>query len=219
MKESKDFFWPSYVDLMTALFLTMLVMFVLSFKLFKDKQRDNDKLIYDLKVQVQEKRKLDEIKAALKRLESNYFIYNQSYKRYELNFPVTFAPQSAVLPYEAQTPLVKAGRFLLNQMKALETNDNVQYLIVVEGRAAKNLNYPANDPHNLDGPAVRQLSYSRALAVIRLWEEAGLRFPANLEVVAAGSGFRGAGRYTGSQEALNKRFIIQIQPKIGSIGK
>ena len=61
--------------------------------------------------------------------------------------------------------------------------------------------------------------YSRALAVIRLWEQAGLRFPSNLEVVAAGSGFRGAGRYTGSQEGLNKRFIIQVQPKIGSIGK
>jgi len=219
MKESKDFFWPSYVDLMTALFLTMLVMFVLSFKLFKDKQRDNDQLIYDLKVQVAEKRKLDEIKAALKRLESNYFEYNPAYKRYELKFPVTFAPKSDVLPYEAQAPLVKAGRFLLSQMKALETNDNVQYLIVVEGRAAKDLRYPANDLHNLDGPAVRQLSYSRALAVLRLWEQAGLRFPANLEVVAAGSGFRGAGRYTGSQEALNKRFIIQIQPKIGSIGK
>ncbi|GAC1604588.1 MAG: hypothetical protein NVS3B25_33860 [Hymenobacter sp.] len=79
MKESKDFFWPSYVDLMTALFLTMLVMFVLSFKLFKDKQRDNDQLIYDLKVQVQEKRKLDEIKAALKRLESIYFEFNPAY--------------------------------------------------------------------------------------------------------------------------------------------
>ena len=219
MKESKDFFWPSYVDLMTALFLTMLVLFVLSYKLFKDKQHDNDKLIYDLKVQVQEKRKLDEIKAALKRLESNYFSYNQRYKRYELNFPVTFAPQSAVLPAVAQAPLVKAGRFLLSQMQALTTDDNVQYLIVVEGRAAKNLNYPANDPHNADGPAVRQLSYSRALAVIRLWEQAGLQFPSNLEVVAAGSGFRGAGRYTGSQEALNKRFIIQVQPKIGSIGK
>ena len=219
MKESKDFFWPSYVDLMTALFLTMLVMFVLSFKLFKDKQRDNDRLIYDLKVQVQEKRKLDEIKAALKRLESNYFEYNPAYKRYELKFPVTFAPKSDVLPYEAQTPLVKAGRFLLSQMRALETTDNVQYLIVVEGRAAKDLRYPADDPHNLDGPAVRQLSYSRALAVLRLWEQAGLRFPGNLEVVAAGSGFRGVGRYTGAQEALNKRFIIQIQPKIGSIGK
>lgn len=219
MKESKDFFWPSYVDLMTALFLIMLVLFVLGFKRANDKQRDNEHLISELKVQVQEKRKLDEIKAALKRLESNYFEYNATYKRYELKFPVTFAPKSDVLPYEAQTPLVKAGRFLLREMQSIKNDDNVQYLIVVEGRAAKDLRYPANDPHNLDGPAVRQLSYSRALSVIRLWEEAGLRFPSNLEVVAAGSGFRGAGRYTGSQEALNKRFIIQIQPKIGSIGK
>ena len=219
MSKDKDFFWPSYVDLMTALFLTMLVLFVLSYKLFKDKQRDNDKLIYDLKVQVQEKRKLDEIKAALKRLESNYFEYNPAYKRYELKFPVTFAPKSDILPSEAQEPLIKAGRFLLSQMQSIKNDDNVQYLVVVEGRAAKDLRYPANDPHNLDGPAVRQLSYSRALAVIRLWEQAGLRFPANLEVIPAGSGFRGAGRYTGSEEALNKRFIIQIQPKIGSIGK
>ena len=219
MKENRDFFWPSYVDLMTALFLTMLVLFVLSYKRFQDKQRTNENLIAELKVQVQEKRKLDEIKAALKRLESNYFEYNATYKRYELKFPVTFAPKSDVLPYDAQTPLVKAGRFLLSQMQALKTSDNVQYLIVVEGRAAKDLRYPATDPHNLDGPAVRQLSYSRALAVIRLWEQAGLRFPSNLEVIAAGSGFRGAGRYTGSEEALNKRFIIQIQPKIGSIGK
>ena len=219
MKESKDFFWPSYVDLMTALFLIMLVLFVLGFKRANDKQRDNEHLISELKVQVQEKRKLDEIKAALKRLESDYFEYNATYKRYELKFPVTFAPQSAVLPFDAQTPLVKAGRFLLKEMQSIKNDDNVQYLIVVEGRAAKDLRYPANDPHNLDGPAVRQLSYSRALSVIRLWEQAGLRFPSNLEVVAAGSGFRGAGRYTGSQEALNKRFIIQIQPKIGSIGK
>lgn len=219
MKESKDFFWPSYVDLMTALFLTMLVMFVLSYKLFHDKEAGLRAANKQLNVQLREKKKLDEIKAALKRLESDYFTYNQRYKRYELNFPVTFAPQSAVLPAVAQTPLVKAGRFLLNQMKALETNDNVQYLIVVEGRAAKDLRFPASDPRNADGPAVRQLSYSRALAVIRLWEQAGLRFPSNLEVVAAGSGFRGAGRYTGNQEALNKRFIIQVQPKIGSIGK
>ena len=219
MRESKDFFWPSYVDLMTALFLIMLVLFVLGFKRSNDKQRDNERLISELKVQVQEKRKLDEIKAALKRLESNYFEYNATYKRYELKFPVTFAPKSDVLPYEAQTPLVKAGRFLLREMQSIKNDDNVQYLIVVEGRAAKDLRYPAADPRNLDGPAVRQLSYSRALAVIRLWEQAGLRFPTNLEVIAAGSGFRGAGRYTGNQEALNKRFIIQIQPKIGSIGK
>ncbi len=214
-----NFFWPSYVDLMTALFLVMLVLFVLSYKRFQDKQFDNEKLIAELRVQVQEKRKLDEIKAALQRLESNYFTYNQRYKRYELNFPVTFAPKSDALPDVARTPLTQAGRFLQRQMQTLNTDDNVQYLIVVEGRAAKDLRYPSNDPHNLDGPAVRQLSYNRALAVIRLWEQAGIRFPANLEVVAAGSGFRGSGRYTGSEEGKNKRFIIQIQPKIGSLGK
>ncbi|UOQ65583.1 hypothetical protein [Hymenobacter volaticus] len=214
-----NFFWPSYVDLMTALFLVMLVLFVLSYKRFQDQQNNNERLIAELRVQVQEKRKLDEIKAALQRLESDYFTYNQRYKRYELNFPVTFAPKSDALPDVARTPLTQAGRFLQRQMQTLNNNDNVQYLIVVEGRAAKDLRYPDDDPRNLDGPAVRQLSYNRALAVIRLWEQAGVRFPANLEVVAAGSGFRGSGRYTGAEEGKNKRFIIQIQPKIGSLGK
>ena len=82
MKESRDFFWPSYVDLMTALFLTMLVLFVLSFKRFKDKEIGLQQANAQLKVQLLEKRKLDEIKAALKRLESNYFEYNAAYKRY-----------------------------------------------------------------------------------------------------------------------------------------
>jgi hypothetical protein len=45
MKESKDFFWPSYVDLMTALFLIMLVLFVLGFKRSNYKQRYNERLI------------------------------------------------------------------------------------------------------------------------------------------------------------------------------
>ena len=36
-QQSSDFFWPSYVDLMTSLFVVMLVLFVYSFKLFKDR--------------------------------------------------------------------------------------------------------------------------------------------------------------------------------------
>jgi hypothetical protein len=217
----RDFFWPSYVDLMTALFLVMLVLFVLSYKRFQDKNAGLEQAKARLEVQLQEKKKLDEIRAALKRLEDpRYFFYNQRYKRYELNFPVEFQPQRYDLPAEARQPLIEAGRFLLRQMQALGRADNVQYLVVVEGRAAKNPNLPDSDPRNLDGAAVRQLSYNRAMEVIRLWESAGLRFPANLELVAAGSGFKGAGRYTGfREEAKNKRFIIQIQPKIGSLGK
>jgi hypothetical protein len=217
----RDFFWPSYVDLMTALFLVMLVLFVLSYKRFQDKQASLEQAKARLEVQLKEKKKIDEIRAALARLEDpRYFVYNQRYKRYELNFPVEFQAQRYDLPAEARQPLIEAGRFLLRQMQALDQADNVQYLVVVEGRAAKNPNLPDTDPRNLDGAAVRQLSYNRAMEVIRLWESAGLRFPANLELVAAGSGFKGVGRYTGfREEAKNKRFIIQIQPKIGSLGK
>jgi len=65
---------------------------------------------------------------------------------------------------------------------------------------------------------VRELSYNRALAVVFLWQQAGIQFPKNIEVIPAGSGYRGAGRYRGyAKEQLNKRFIIQIQPKIGSL--
>jgi len=217
----RDFFWPSYVDLMTALFLVMLVLFVLSYKRFQDKNASLEQAKARLEVQLQEKKKIDEIRAALRRLEDpRYFIYNQRYKRYELNFPVEFQPQRYDLPAESRLPLIQAGQFLLRQMQALDRADNVQYLVVVEGRAAKNPNLADSDPRNLDGAAVRQLSYNRAMEVIRLWESAGLRFPANLELVAAGSGFKGVGRYTGfREEAKNKRFIIQIQPKIGSLGK
>ena len=221
MKPSRDFFWPSYVDLMTALFLIMLVLFVLSYKLFRDKQGGLEAANAKLEVQLREKKKIDEIKEALTRLENpQYFVYNGDFKRYELNFEVEFARGRYELPAGARAPLVAAGRFLLRQMQSLRQGDGIQYLILIEGRAAMDPNYPADHPRNADLQAVRQLSYNRALAVIYLWQEAGIRFPPNMEVVPGGSGYRGAGRYVGyQQEQRNKRFIIQIQPKIGSLGR
>ena len=225
MKQSKDFFWPSYVDLMTALFLTMLVLFVLSYKLFRDKQNDLEKTNARLNIELREKKKLDEIKEALDKLaDPRYFIYNKEYKRYELGFDVVFEPSSFVLQEQYKPKLVQAGRFLVNQLSSLSTVDSTQYLIVIEGRTARyttqlaDSTYSYETRHNYDGPATRQLSYLRALAVFQLWREAGITFPApRYEVVPAGSGFGGVNRYTGKYEGRNKRFIIQIQPKIGSI--
>lgn len=217
MKQSKDFFWPSYVDLMTALFLIMLVLFVLSYKLFHDKQVNLVAANAKLEVQLKEKKKLDEIKESLKRLDnSQYFTYNEKFKRYELNFDVLFQSGRYNLPPAARQPLIEAGRFLLSQMQSLR-DDGIQYLVIIEGRAAMNPNFPATASQNADQQAVRELSYNRALAVVYLWQQAGLQFPKNIEVIPAGSGYRGAGRYNGyAKEQLNKRFIIQIQPKIGS---
>ncbi|MBC8083227.1 MAG: hypothetical protein H7Z21_08450 [Hymenobacter sp.] len=225
MKQRNDFFWPSYVDLMTALFLTMLVLFVLSYKLFQDKQANLVAANAKLEVQLREKKKIDEIKESLKRLEDpRYFVYNQDFKRYELSFNISFAANSAELPAADKPRLIAAGRFLLRQLSALGTPDGLQYLLVIEGRTARFSRrlasgaYSYDSPKNYDGTITRQISYARALAVYQLWREAGIVFPApRYEVMPAGSGFGGVNRYQNAQEDLNRRFIIQIQPKIGSL--
>lgn len=218
MKQSRDFFWPSYVDLMTALFLIMLVLFALSYKRFKDKEHERTELIKKLEVQVAEKKKLDEIKKSLEGLEGRYFLYRDDCKRHELKVDVVFPSKSAVLPPGKQDSLFLAGSFLLRQMEKIRTDLDVKYLIVVEGRAAKDIYKAPNHPDNQDGPQVRQLSFNRAMALINFWQQRGLRFPENrFEIVAAGSGFAGACRYTGQQETQNRRFVIQILPKVGRI--
>ena len=225
-QDRRDFFWPSYVDLMTALFLVMLVLFVLSYKRFQDKQASLEQANKQLNVQLREKRKIDEIKQALKRLDnSQYFSYNKDFKRYELSFDVIFESKSPALKNVYKPKLVEAGRFLVRQLNSLNKRDSTQYLVVIEGRTARYAtrladgSYSYSSAQNYDGAATRQLSYLRALAVYQLWRDAGIAFPApRFEVVPAGSGFGGVNRYHDAQEELNKRFIIQIQPKIGSLG-
>ncbi|AKD04351.1 OmpA family protein [Pontibacter korlensis] len=211
-KENRDFFWPSYVDLMTVLFLVMLVLFVLSFKLFQDKDQENRQNIARLQVEVQEKRKLDEIKAALARLDDEYFQYNKQYKRHELLVDVLFEQSSAVIPFRARAPLRKAGENLSQVINSIEDED-VKYLIVIDGRAAS---FPEGDPRNItQREYALQLSYQRALALLDFWQRQGINFPKDkIELVAAGSGFEGAGR---KGDIRDRRFVIQILPKVGTL--
>ncbi|SFH41484.1 OmpA family protein [Pontibacter chinhatensis] len=211
-KQSRDFFWPSYVDLMTVLFLVMLVLFVLSFKLFQDKDRENRDNIARLQVEVQEKRKLDEIKAALSRLDDKYFQYNEQYKRHELLVDVLFEQSSAEIPQRARAPLRRAGENLSQVINSIEEED-VKYLIVIDGRAAS---FPKGDPRNItQREYALQLSYQRALALLDFWQDQGIKFPRDrVELIAAGSGFEGAGR---KGDIRDRRFVIQILPKVGAL--
>ena len=122
--------------------------------------------------------------------------------------------------------MIEAGRFLLRQLSAVSAPDSIQYLLVIEGRTARfnrrlpDGAYSYDTPKNYDGVITRQISYLRALAVYQLWRDAGVVFPApRYEVMPAGSGFGGVNRYKNEEEDLNRRFIIQIQPKIGSLGR
>ena len=56
------------------------------------------------------------------------------------------------------------------------------------------------------------LSYRRALALYMRWQHLNFR-ESNTEVIIAGSGFNGLNRDS-KIEDYNKRFVIQIIPKI-----
>ena len=62
---SNDFFWPSYVDVMTNLFAITLVLFVVSFFLFKGKNQELEQANADLRVMKEEYQRVKDISAHL----------------------------------------------------------------------------------------------------------------------------------------------------------
>ena len=88
MKEKDSgFFWPSFTDLMTSLFFIMLVLYVLNFiKLQSELIKSEEKK----KATEKQLNKIKEIEKALKALPSEYFTYNEKYKKHILNVEVKF---------------------------------------------------------------------------------------------------------------------------------
>lgn len=155
--------------------------------------------------------KIRSINQALLALENGgYYVFNENCKRFELNQAILFGTNEAVIPNNQKKQLTKAGQELLHLIRSFKSLDNIKFLVVIEGRAArhederKNLKYAGN---------VKDLSYSRSLALFKLWNNHGFNFNAeNSEILIAGSGFDGLCRYSGHEEGKNKRFIIQIIP-------
>ena len=218
MNEDKEFFWPAFADLMTALFAVMLVLFVLSFKLFKDRelQVENFATSYE---------NIRDLEQALQRLDqSEYFEYQAANKRYELQVPVFFDQWESSIKPKYRKKLVKAGKHLqglLQQVgrQGVDSEVDIKYIVIVEGMAARD---PVHALRNQDTSFIEEtylLSYRRALALVNLWKENGINFEnEKFEMIISGSGIYGAGRYTRKdEEGRNRRFLIQIIPKTGKL--
>ncbi|GAA4378585.1 hypothetical protein [Hymenobacter koreensis] len=215
--QRSDFFWPSYVDLMTSLFVVMLVLFVFSFKLFKDREEGLRKANTELKAKAEELEQITRIREALRRLEGNYFRYDPQNERYELRVDVQFKAGRDEIQNQYKPTLLKAGNLLRERLRSIRTDLPVRYLVIVEGMAAR---YPQGDPRNrIEEQIAYQLSYRRALSLLNLWKQNGLNFgqDRNVELIIGGSGFFGTGRYSGRREDDNKRFLIQVIPKVGKM--
>ncbi|WP_428656031.1 hypothetical protein [Runella sp.] len=235
-EKSKDFFWTSYVDLMTALFAVVLVLFVLSYYNLNKKKQELENLV---RIKEQEAAILNKVKANFKLFESepNIFYFDTKYNRIQLSFEIKFRKG---LAYYTLTSNDIEGDFkgtkkkldelgsklksIINEFQSQKKHDtlmkDISYLMVISGSASK---FPTDSPNEN-----YILSYKRALSLHEYWKKnLGLDFDAPkyhdiIELQISGVGFGGVGRFNSpynstkiSEEEKNQRFIIHIAPKIG----
>lgn len=232
--KKKDFFWPSYVDLLTALFAVVLVLFILSYYNFKTKKEELEKVV---KIKEQEAAILNKVKANLKLFETDkeIFLYDTIYNRIQIAFEIKFKmgyQYFQISPDDIETDYSQTARNLdilgkkleniilqfKNQKMTDSTMKDISYLMVISGSASRwgdeNENYI--------------LSYKRALSLYKFWKNtSNIDFDASkyhdiIELQIAGIGAGGVGRYNTPfnsqnrrEEEKNQRFIIYITPKLG----
>lgn len=161
-EKKKDFFWLSFADVMTSMFFVMLVLFVLVYtmqsKVIEDARQANEKLkalneklgkteeerekyLKALEAKAEELERIKAIDAAIKELEKGgLYEYNTTCKRFELKSDILFDQNSAVIPNSVKSNLILAGRQLNDLLQKYQGNQQVKFIVVIEGRAARHEN-------------------------------------------------------------------------------
>jgi len=215
----KDSFWLSYSDLMTSLFFIMLVLFVLCISKMKydnvvlqqewndaNARKEQLEQILQLETQFEELGKSSE----LQYIEEKKMFVAKDFIGKEI-----FNPLNDTIKTQYIETVDKVGQSLQNIVKRLhDNNPNLNFQLVIEGNAAIPWQLLQTHSYNADNLQMYELSYHRALALYRRWRSKGVDLRRyNTEVIIAGSGYNGINRDTKVEEN-NKRFVIQIIPKI-----
>lgn len=206
MSKQAKIFWTSYADLMTSLFFIMLVLLVLTIVMMKRQAKATEEQL----------KKIVEIQNSVKELDTTYFKYQEEYKRYKLKVDVRFNGNSHNIndiPLNIRKDLIKAGLKIYHKMNILTAkNKDVNYLLIIEGNAQK---YNNNFLLNPDAGYI--LSYQRSLSLVNYWKSNKLDFSKfkNCEILIVGSGYFGKSREVNEDE--NRKFTIQITPKISKL--
>ena len=106
-KNSKDFFWPSYVDVMTNLFAITLVLFVVSFFLFKGKNEQLETVNNELTVMKDEYQRVIDMNNAIQSVDNNeFFRYDDTYQKHILTIPFEYILNQYRIPSGLSNPEV-----------------------------------------------------------------------------------------------------------------
>ena len=200
MTERKEsFFWTSYSDLMTSLFIIVLVLFVLVIVLLNNR----------MKATLMELENIKKVEASTRDLEGEYFSYNKEYEKFILNIDCQFPVRKYdinLLDKQTRDKLMDAGRQVKN---FLENHSENQYLVIVEGQASANSEAWTEYNYNL--------SYQRALSLIKFWAtNPDVKFSeknCELQIAGSGDGRLSAKTMRDSVNVKNQRFLIYIIPK------
>lgn len=178
-------------------------------------------MIGDLRAAKKELDRIKEIEKAVNNIDKKYFTYDSVNKKHILNINFEYPTNGSEIhtvydPARKKSKdqligeFINAGIVLKNLVLKFPENENIKYLVVVEGQASK------------DGAAINDdLSFHRAQSLIELWKSSkiGLSDLKNCELVVAGSGEKGVPRFLPDIPPANQRFLITIVPKIGEMKK
>ena len=216
-----NIFWIGYSDLLTSLFLVSLILFLVFGGFAAKTKRDLDDCRdekEELAKEIALVQNIGDIQRALKKIaDSDAFepMDNGMYRmRYEVSFPVGES-DFMKLDKEELKICQNAGMELLAEIKKLNKEfEGVEFLVIIEGLAQRRDNYQ-NLSKSREGYV---LSYERAVGLKEYWESIGIDFSSknlNCELLTSGSGYYGKNR--AKRSADNRKFIIQIIPKVGQL--
>ena len=220
----KSLFWTSYSDLMTSLFFAMLVLFVVVVVAMGSANLKVQELNKQLTESLEKANvTIEQQRQVLKLQEQFQTLTTSTSLDYDIEKRMFYVPQfQGVEIFEPNKDIIKENFITVVDNVGIDikrvidnlTRDNktFKYQLVIEGTAAIPFKELRAHTYNADNAKMYELSYRRALALYNRWKHLGLR-NGNTEVIIAGSGFNGINRDE-INEDNNKRFVIQIIPKI-----
>lgn len=213
----KALFWTSYSDLMTSLFFAMLVLFVVVVIAMGQTNIILRELLNNTTAEKEQLERITHLKDQFQSLtESSSLEYDEEKCMFYVKDFVgieIFEPNQDIIKPEYISSVDKVGKEIKGIINALNYNNgNFKFQLVIEGTAAIPYRELVAKTYNPDNKEMYLLSYKRALALYERWKSLKFR-ESNTEVIISGSGFNGINRDK-LVEDNNKRFVIQIIPKI-----
>lgn len=209
----KDSFWLSYSDLMTSLFFIMLVLFVVCISKMKYDNLSLQKERNDANARKEQLEQILQLEKQFKELSSSTTLrYDDKHKTFvakDFEGIEIFNSEDDKIKDQYKEKVYKVGKDLDKLLSALHNkNPQFQYVLIIEGNSANNGHWDKDREYNYE------LSYRRALVLYNTWKNKNIDLRKyNTEIIICGSGLNGINRDL-KTEANNKRFVIQILPKI-----